>query len=124
MCTPETVVQSLQAAGVTDVNHFDWQAQLRYYWNHLDDSIEVKLMHTTLPYQCEYIGSTQRLVMAPLTDRCYRTLAAAIHLNMAGATEGPSGYGQDRDHQGAGKGGGHAVCQLQHAGRPGCAIDG
>ena len=88
------VVQSLQAGGVTDVNHFDWQAQLRYYWNHLDDSMEVKLMHTTLPYQCEYTGSTQRLVIAPLTDRCYRTLAAAIHLNMSGATEGPSGAGK------------------------------
>ena len=88
------VVQGLIAAGVQDVRHFSWQAQLRYYWNHLDDSIEVKMMHSTLPYQCEYQGNTQRLVVTPLTDRCYRTLIAAMQLHLGGATEGPAGSGK------------------------------
>ena len=88
------VVAGLIASGVSDVRHFSWQAQLRYYWNHLDDSIEVKSMSTTLPYQHEYLGNQQRLVVTALTDRCYRTLVSAIALHMGGATEGPAAVGK------------------------------
>ena len=88
------VVEGLIAAGVVDVRHFSWQAQLRYYWNHLDDSIEVKMMNSSLPYQCEYQGNQQRLVVTALTDRCYRTLISAMALNLGGATEGPAGTGK------------------------------
>ncbi|KAG8439501.1 hypothetical protein GDO86_005633 [Hymenochirus boettgeri] len=86
------VVSSLSTRIITSISDFLWIAQLRYYWE--DKNIIVRMVTTSVPYGYEYLGNSGRLVLTPLTDRCFRTLMGALQLNLGGAPEGPAGTGK------------------------------
>ncbi|MEW5308986.1 MAG: hypothetical protein WDW38_000903 [Sanguina aurantia] len=83
------VVQELCDANIQDASDFEWVSRLRYYWR--DDGVWVDMVQASIAYGYEYLGNTPRLVITPLTDRCYITLMSAMHLNLGGAPAGPAG---------------------------------
>ncbi len=85
------VVAGMIAEGCHGLDDFGWTANLRYYRG---ASTVVRLVGAERPYAYEYLGNTARLVITPLTDRCYRTLLGAYRLFYGGAPEGPAGTGK------------------------------
>ena len=87
------IIAELIQKGTKSLEEFLWQAQLKYYVLSNTD-IRLKLMHFEKEYGFEYLGNSNRLVITPLNDRCYRTLMSAYHLAYGGAPEGPAGTGK------------------------------
>ncbi|EGR32288.1 hypothetical protein IMG5_089580 [Ichthyophthirius multifiliis] len=90
------VIQELEEQGCYNLTDFIWTSQLRYYWEDSNNEqyLLVKMINAQLKYGFEYQGNSNRLVITPLTDRCYRTLMGAFHLQYGCAPEGPAGTGK------------------------------
>ncbi|RLN73379.1 hypothetical protein BBJ28_00011412 [Nothophytophthora sp. Chile5] len=88
------VVESLVAKKVTNTSDFVWQQQLRYQWYAEHDECEVQQANCRIKYGYEYMGACSRLVITPLTDRCWMTITGALELRFGAAPSGPAGTGK------------------------------
>jgi dynein heavy chain len=84
---------------IVESSHFKWQSQLKFYMESKEPRDVKKVCNSKICdwstwYNYEYVGNCGRLVITPLTDRCYITLTQALNLSMGGAPAGPAGTGK------------------------------
>lgn len=90
------ITEELKQMNVSSIYDFKWMQQLRYYW---DDEVpekncKIKQVSAVLNYGYEYMGATSRLVITPLTDRCWITISNALHIKLGANPAGPAGTGK------------------------------
>ncbi|NWT20166.1 DYH9 protein, partial [Vireo altiloquus] len=88
------VVAKMIAQKVDNAQAFLWLSQLRHRWSDEERHCFANICDAQFLYSYEYLGNTPRLVITPLTDRCYITLTQSLHLTMSGAPAGPAGTGK------------------------------
>ncbi|BHF75205.1 Dynein heavy chain 9, axonemal [Sparganum proliferum] len=88
------VVAKLISQRVDSAMAFAWLSQLRHRWDEVHKDCFANICDAQFRYAHEYLGNTPRLVITPLTDRCYITLTQSLHLTMSGAPAGPAGTGK------------------------------
>lgn len=88
------VVDRLVNQKIEGPSAFAWQQQLRFEWEQPTLDVNVKICDFTCKYFYEWVGNTGRLVITPLTDRCYITLTMGLKLFLGGAPAGPAGTGK------------------------------
>ena len=63
-----------------DAREFEWESQLRFYWEKEPDELLVRQCTGSFGYGYEYMGLNGRLVITPLTDRIYLTLTQVQYM--------------------------------------------
>ena len=103
------VLAKLIERNVSNINDFEWMQQLRFELKQNPDPDKdykvcvVNQTSTAFEYGYEYQGNNGRLVVTPLTDRCYMTLTTALHMKRGGAPQGPAGTGKTETVKDLGK---------------------
>ena len=74
------IVADLCSKKIDREDSFEFLRQMRYYWETDIDNCVVKMSTSRYVYGYEYLGACPRLVITPLTDRCYLCLMGALQV--------------------------------------------
>jgi dynein heavy chain len=59
-----------------------------------DGCVKIRQIQAEMNYGLEYMGAASRLVITPLTDRCWITISGALHIKLGANPSGPAGTGK------------------------------
>ena len=88
------IIDNFVRDSVLDEREFAWESQLRFYWDREKDDVLIRQCSGQFDYGYEYQGLNGRLVITPLTDRCYMTCTQSLHYRLGCAPAGPAGTGK------------------------------
>ncbi|XP_037661714.1 dynein heavy chain 14, axonemal [Choloepus didactylus] len=88
------IVSDLLYKNIFNAEDFEWTRHLQYKWNEKQKLCYVSQGNASFAYGYEYLGCSPRLVITPLTVRCWLTLTGALHWNLGGCPAGPAGAGK------------------------------
>lgn len=72
--SPSSLISHVSPSSILEAQEFEWESQLRFYWDREPDQLNIRQCTGTFSYGYEYMGLNGRLVITPLTDRIYLTL--------------------------------------------------
>lgn len=99
----QSVLESLIKRKVSSPEDFNWTMQLRFYWDDEANDCAIKQTSSSFLYGYEYLGNQPRLVITPLTDRCYMTITGALNMQLGASPQGPAGTGKTETVKDLGK---------------------
>lgn len=73
-----SLIPRCSPSSILEAQEFEWESQLRFYWDREPDELNIRQCTGTFSYGYEYMGLNGRLVITPLTDRIYLTLTQVI----------------------------------------------
>jgi dynein heavy chain len=88
------IISQFVRDSILNEKEFAWESQLRYYWDKEKDDCVIRQCTGDFRLGYEYMGLNGRLVITPLTDRCYMTITQALTFKLGTAPAGPAGTGK------------------------------
>ncbi|KAK9478362.1 dynein heavy chain, N-terminal region 1-domain-containing protein [Lipomyces japonicus] len=91
------VIEKLLHTCVTGKTDYEWLSNIRYYHLNKSDSVDnlqVRIGTAEFNYGYEYLGTPDRLIQTPLTDKCFLALTGALEQSLGGSPFGPAGTGK------------------------------
>ena len=72
------MVELLIEKNVYDINDFEWQSHIRLTWTGIEPGCRVDCGGWSTYQQNEYLGSSPRLALTPLTNRYFVFISSAL----------------------------------------------
>lgn len=106
---PNDILRKTKLEGLITIQHYqvevynkiitgefemEKQKTVRMEWKAETKDLEVKVTDFGFNYFYEFLKATEKLVITPLTDKCYISMAQALRLQCGGCALGPSGVGK------------------------------